>query len=426
MKYFITMIMINALILNANAGIVVPPVDPAVNDTFNYQGELFDGVNPADGQYDFSIQAWSLATGGIVIGSPATFNKVLVTNGIFTLENIDLGDITDGYNIYFEIKVRPSTLGASFETLAPRQQLKAVPYATTLTSGNAAIDQVLTYDGNTWVPQTPGASSPWSKNGSNISYASGNVGIGFNAPTSPLHVKSNAVIPVTIDGGVNTTTIFSEAGNLRGFVGSGASIPDADFSIGSLGANMHILTAGLSRVTVTSDGDVGINTDTPFADLHVEGTTGGDLFRVRIDGVTKLHVRDNGGTSIGAFKTPPANGLVVAGDIQQPVTSNGGMKYMASVTGCGGVGVSLSKSFIGGETVGTGIQVQNDAGGIGSCEILFPENIQTRYIQATVIGGVAAVGKSVTCNNNGMFVTCVIFNTTTATETPGDIDLLIY
>lgn len=420
--------MVNFLVSSINISFAAPG-DPEVDDTFNYQGELFDGLNPASGSHDFKVEAWSLpgAGDGIKIGQTGTYLNVPVSNGIFTLENIDLGDITDGFNIYFEIQVRKNAVGAAYEILSPRQKMKSVPYATTLTSGSATLDQVLTYDGSEWLPQDPVVSTtPWAVNGSDISYVAGNVGIGIVVPTSDLHVKSTNAIPVIIDGGANTTTIFSEEGGLRGFIGSGANIAAADFSIGSLGGDMHVVSGGSPRITVTSSGDVGINTTNPVADLTVDGTTGGDLFRVRIDASTKLHVRDNGGTSIGAFKNPPDNGLVVAGNVKQPVSSNGIMKYMASVVNCGNANVSITKSYIAGETVGAGIQPQNDTDGIGSCEVLFPEDIANRYIQATVIGGVAAIGKAVTCSNSGGFITCVVFNTTSGSETPGDIDVLIY
>jgi|GEM_PF-4721080 len=66
--------------------------------------------------------------------------------------------------------------------------------------------------------------------------------------------------------------------------------------------------------TIYYNGNVGINNTSPtLADLIVDGTTDGDVFRARVDGQTKFRVDDNGGTGIGSGSTPPVDGLTVAG-----------------------------------------------------------------------------------------------------------------
>lgn len=63
---------------------------------------------------------------------------------------------------------------------------------------------------------------------------------------------------------------------------------------------------------------VQINTQSTGARLYVEADSAEDnyLFRVRDSGTTKLMVDDNGGTSVGTFSTPPADGLLVGGDME--------------------------------------------------------------------------------------------------------------
>ncbi len=62
--------------------------------------------------------------------------------------------------------------------------------------------------------------------------------------------------------------------------------------------------------------NVGIGVVNPTDKLHVNTAIGEDALRVQINSSTKLRVWNNGGTSIGSFTTPPANGLVVQGTIQ--------------------------------------------------------------------------------------------------------------
>jgi hypothetical protein len=52
------------------------------------------------------------------------------------------------------------------------------------------------------------------------------------------------------------------------------------------------------------DKRVGINTTNPGETLRVEGESGVDALRVRLDGTTKLMVHDNGAVSIGSASKP--------------------------------------------------------------------------------------------------------------------------
>ncbi|HMQ16302.1 MAG TPA: tail fiber domain-containing protein, partial [Phycisphaerae bacterium] len=75
-----------------------------------------------------------------------------------------------------------------------------------------------------------------------------------------------------------------------------------------------------SPLSVVGDSDisgrVSIGVTGADARLLVRGVTGEDAFRVRVEGATKLLLKDNGGVGIGAnFAALPANGLRTAGAV---------------------------------------------------------------------------------------------------------------
>ncbi|MCF6320040.1 MAG: hypothetical protein L3J83_12335 [Proteobacteria bacterium] len=127
-----------------------------------------------------------------------------------------------------------------------------------------------------------------------------------------------------------------------------------------------------------SSGTVTIGSTQTFADLAIDATNDGDVVRVRVNTNTKFYVDDNGGTGVGSWTTPPTNGLRVAGDVKQPITSNGMMKYMAFV-GCGG-GSSITRQYNG---VSTAL-ITVAGSSVGRCIIDFPTDIDNRFWQVSV------------------------------------------
>ena len=331
-----------------------------IDHTFTYQGELIDAGKPANDDYDITIQGYDSLAGGASSGSLSTHIAVTVENGLFTLDDVDLGAATfDGKELWLEVSVRKTSDGGSYTALSPRQSLKAVPYAKTLTKGGASAGQVLTFDGSQWAPASPG-SSPWANNGSDIFYATGYVGIGVT-PSDPLYVNSSRTRLATFDGGNQMYMMFKENGESRGYVGSFQNpattpgINDEDFEIGTTSestGNMHIVTgANEPRITVTAGGNVGINSLDPRAKLFVQGTsTDGDLFRVKADDTTIFYVDDNGGASIGSWTTPPVNGLRIEGGLQVEGLSKtrGGLVVGDTVSGAPADGLTVK----GGATIG--------------------------------------------------------------------------
>lgn len=147
------------------------------------------------------------------------------------------------------------------------------------------------------------------------------------------------------------------------------------------GSNLNY-TAG--NVTIGSAVDIG--------DLTIDGTTDGDLFRVRVDTITKLRVDDNGGLGIGSISPPPINGLRVKGDVQQTLASNGLMKYMALVD-CGG-GSSVIRQYNG---IDSNVITATGAANTGQCTVAFPTDINNRFWQVSIdfSGGGAIVSPKI-------------------------------
>jgi hypothetical protein len=109
----------------------------AQGTAFTYQGRLNDGVNPANGNYDFKLQLWNDSTAGSIIGGPVTNTMVAVSNGLFTTI-IDFGaGVFTGSSNWLHIGVRTNGSGV-FNGLLPRQQLTPTPYAIFAESANAA------------------------------------------------------------------------------------------------------------------------------------------------------------------------------------------------------------------------------------------------------------------------------------------------
>ena len=134
---FILLLFIN----NANAQLV--------GSGFNYQGVLnFNGTTVNTPQV-FTLKLFDADTGGVQVGTtivrggavpPFIPNEtgIDVTDGLFSLANLDFGDQYSGDELWLEVTVKavePIACGGIFPpcptpvTLSPRQRIHAVPYA---------------------------------------------------------------------------------------------------------------------------------------------------------------------------------------------------------------------------------------------------------------------------------------------------------
>ncbi len=74
-------------------------------------------------------------------------------------------------------------------------------------------------------------------------------------------------------------------------------------------------STGPDQFLIDAGGGVGIGTNSPSDQLHIS-IPSGDAMRVQIGGQTRFRIHDNGGISVGVNSGPPADGLLVNGDIR--------------------------------------------------------------------------------------------------------------
>ncbi|MGB9724108.1 MAG: hypothetical protein ACPL7G_09455, partial [Chloroflexia bacterium] len=106
-----------------------------VGTAFTYQGYLKQGGNPYNGNCDFRFSLWDAETEGTPVGATQSKTGVPVSNGFFTIPDLDFGaDAFPGETRWLEIAVKCAG-DADYTTLAPRQALTAAPYALGLRPG---------------------------------------------------------------------------------------------------------------------------------------------------------------------------------------------------------------------------------------------------------------------------------------------------
>jgi len=98
-----------------------------VGQAFSYQGYLEEGGNPADGLYDLLFYLYDAPTEGKSIGAAIQLPDTPVVQGQFSVM-LDFDVAFQGEQRFIEIQVRGPADG-SYTTLAPRQEITAVPYA---------------------------------------------------------------------------------------------------------------------------------------------------------------------------------------------------------------------------------------------------------------------------------------------------------
>ena len=142
-------------------------------DRFNYQGRLTDaGGNPvADGSNSLTFRIYDAPTGGTVLWSET--RSVTTEQGVFSVTlgetNPIPSELFSGSSRYLGVQV------GSDPELVPRTLMASVPFAhsadfsdsafesrfaDTLRTPGAASGDILTFDGATWVPESPATAAP--------------------------------------------------------------------------------------------------------------------------------------------------------------------------------------------------------------------------------------------------------------------------
>jgi hypothetical protein len=117
-----------AVALMASWSIGTPLAAQALTPAFTYQGELRAAGSPANAAYDMEFRLFDAATDGAQVGPTVARPAVPVSGGLFSVA-LDFGSAQfAGDRQWLEIRIRPAGSG-SFETLSPRTEITAAPYA---------------------------------------------------------------------------------------------------------------------------------------------------------------------------------------------------------------------------------------------------------------------------------------------------------
>lgn len=197
-----------------------------------------------------------------------------------------------------------------------------------LTGNGAAAGRILSSNATglaTWI--VPPNSSQWSTNGTNITYSTGNVGVGLSSPTSKLHVVGSDTSLLALQGSsgfgsylsLNNTSV---GGENWAAISTGASNGE--------GAGKLLIADQSPRVTIDTNGNVGIGTTVPTMRLTVAGT-----FRYASDATA---------APVHTFDITSGAAIDLIGNADIYMNARGGRKHVLfnSDSGAGNVGIGTA------------------------------------------------------------------------------------
>ncbi|HMA78007.1 MAG TPA: hypothetical protein VKP88_02590, partial [Candidatus Paceibacterota bacterium] len=283
-----------------NATLVLAATSPTTTDNrlYNTAGTLFWDGEAISGS---TTGSWIVdgadvyrASGNVGIGLSSPTVRLQVAGG-----DVQFNDLSDNPAFYFDESTGRTGLGTSTPT-------NLLTVAGTLGAATLCDE----YGGNcASVTALTSGTSPWSQAGSDIYYTAGNIGIGTTTPAGDLTVEDTAFADIFI----RSTASNSDAKmHLINDAGSWAITNEGDkndaFSIIDN-------TAGLSRFSINSAGEISIGTTTNEALLTVQTYASRDIFSLlETNGEEVFVVRENGNVGIGT--TSPDYPLDVDGQIR--------------------------------------------------------------------------------------------------------------
>ena len=263
----------------------------AQTTAFTYQGELKDNDQLANGSYDFYIEVYTQASGGVLFTDDC-FNDVPVTNGRFTVDP-NLGVLPAGETYFLDIQARRHTTGVDcgtstgFTRLAPRQVVTATPFANlarvamglSSPDGSPSSAVFVNSDGNVSMANnlavTGNSTVAGNSSISGNSTIFGRLSVGVSPPSAPIHVRLDDPFLILQDSGSAATQsgylgFWNNAGTETAWTGFGTP-GSPHFSVVNARASGNIVLSPLagSVVLSPSSGHVGIGTSAPIFPLHI-------------------------------------------------------------------------------------------------------------------------------------------------------------
>ena len=234
------------------------PAQP-LTTAMTFQGQLENAGAPASGTYDLRFTLFDSAVGGAQTGPQVCSDNITIANGRFTVQ-LDFGAQFTGSQRFIEIAARPDTglncsSGAGYTTLSPRQNLTAAPNA----AYAKTADLLDGLDSTSFVQTTGAQTVAGAKTLSGPTYLNGFVGFG----TTSAIGAANFVMSQTTTGygGMYINTTGATGLPFYGYAQAGG-IAAFHFVDGSDGNKWKLVNGGLTALTVTPAGELGIGTGT--------------------------------------------------------------------------------------------------------------------------------------------------------------------
>jgi hypothetical protein len=248
--------------------------DP-VGTAFTYQGKLDQSGSPFTGTATLRFDLYDLPAGGTPLGS-VTITDLTITDGLFTVD-LDFGPgAFAGQARWLEIAVRAAG-ELTFTPLAPRQAVRAAPYALFSLTGNGGTSFSLPFVGSVATAGQTGFEVDHTATTGTHSAV-----LGRNASAGPgaSGVRGDATAASGDAVGVEGSAVNSAFG--RGVLGRGAGDGGrfeslaADTTNGHAGVNGYAaFTFGVRGVSDASDGVFGLSNATAGTGVHGVGSQSG-------------------------------------------------------------------------------------------------------------------------------------------------------